>query len=177
MRRSLSAPLLPASLLLAVLTSVVVTTALASFGTRALPVAAHQRLASSRAATVGVSGQIDAARARADLPVIRSAMRSALGAIPFSILSARWFDQLDLPAQSGLNKTALIQAAALDGVRQHVVLTAGAWPAGQRPGAAPRRAPSPGWRSGWPVPSASCKAGRTSAARSCRRTCRGPSRP
>ena len=137
LRRTLAAPLLPASLLLAVLTSVVVTTALASFGSRALPVAAHKRLASSRAATVQVSGQIDAARARADLPVLRSAMRSALGTIPFSILSARWFDQLALPAQSGLNKTALIQAAALDGVRQHVVLTAGAWPAGQRPGAAP----------------------------------------
>ena len=46
LRRTWSAPLLPASLLLAVLTSVTVTTALAGFGARALPAAAHHRLAS-----------------------------------------------------------------------------------------------------------------------------------
>ena len=45
LRRTWFAPLVPASLLLAVLTSVTVTTALASFGARALPAAAHQRLA------------------------------------------------------------------------------------------------------------------------------------
>jgi hypothetical protein len=135
LRRTLSAPLLPASLLLAVLTSVIVTTALANFGARALPTVAHQRLATTRAATVQVSGQIDDARARADLPVIRSSMRSALGAVPFTVLSGRWSDQLALPAASGQNRTALIQAAALDNVMAQTALVAGAWPGPGRPGA------------------------------------------
>src|SRR6266513_169579 len=73
LRRTRFAPLVPASLLLAVLTSVTVTTALASFGARALPTAAHKRLADSPATTILVSGQIGAARARADLHVIRAA--------------------------------------------------------------------------------------------------------
>ena len=47
--RARFAPLLPASLLLAVLTSVLVTTALASFGSRALPAAAHAARPTARA--------------------------------------------------------------------------------------------------------------------------------
>ena len=49
LRRARSAPLLPVSLLLAVLTSVLVTTALASFGSRALPAAAHAARPTARA--------------------------------------------------------------------------------------------------------------------------------
>src|ERR1035441_10997212 len=47
LRRTRSAPLLPASLLLAILIAVTVTTGLASFGARALPAAVHQRLATA----------------------------------------------------------------------------------------------------------------------------------
>jgi hypothetical protein len=75
LRRTRFAPLLPASLLLAVLTSVIVTTALASFGARALSAAVHKRLAIAPGTSIQVSGQIDAATASADMPVIRSAMR------------------------------------------------------------------------------------------------------
>jgi hypothetical protein len=49
LRRLGSAPLLPASLLFAILTSVAVTTALAGFGARALPAAAHRRWRASQA--------------------------------------------------------------------------------------------------------------------------------
>jgi hypothetical protein len=80
LRRVRSAPLLPVSLLLAVLTSVLVTTALASFATRALPAAAHQFLVRSPATTIQVSGQLTAAQASADQPVIRAAVHSALAA-------------------------------------------------------------------------------------------------
>jgi hypothetical protein len=96
LRRARFAPLVPASLLLAVLTSVTVTTALASFGAWALPAAAHKRLAGSPATTILVTGQIGAAKASADLRVIRTAMRSALGTVPFTLVSGRWSDQLTL---------------------------------------------------------------------------------
>ncbi|MGI8451980.1 MAG: hypothetical protein ACR2MP_33320, partial [Streptosporangiaceae bacterium] len=85
LRRTRSAPLLPASLLLAILIAVTVTTGLASFGARALPAAVHQRLAAAPATPVGVSGQVGAARALADQSVIRASIRSALGSVPFTL--------------------------------------------------------------------------------------------
>lgn len=135
LRRTRSAPLLPASLLLAILIAVTVTTGLASFGARALPAAVHQRLAAAPATPIVVSGQIGAARARADQSVIRASIRSALGSVPFTLASGRWSDQLALPAPRGASQPPLIQAAALDGVRTHVTLTAGTWPGPPHPGA------------------------------------------
>ena len=134
LRRTRFAPLVPASLLLAVLTSVTVTTALASFGARALPAAAHKRLADSPTTTILVSGQIGAARASADLHVIRAQMRSALGTVPFTLVSGRWSDQLTLPVPHSGNQTSQIQAAALDHVMAHAELTAGTWPGPRQPG-------------------------------------------
>jgi hypothetical protein len=135
LRRARFAPLLPASLLLAVLTSVLVTTALASFAARALPAASRQFLARSPATTIQVSGQLTAAQASADQPVIRAAVHSALGRVPFTLTSARWSDQLALPPTGSRNRTPLIQAAALDHVQAHTQLTAGHWPDPPQPGA------------------------------------------
>ncbi len=135
LRRTRSAPLLPASLLLAILVSVTVTTGLAGFAARALPAAVHHRLARAPATPIVVSGQIGAARARADQPVIRASIRSALGSVPFTLASGRWSDQLALPAPHGSSQPPQIQAAVLDGVRAHVTLTAGSWPGLPRPGA------------------------------------------
>src|SRR3984957_6962560 len=135
LRRTRSAPLLPASLLLAILIAVTVTTGLASFAARALPAAVHHRLATAPAAPIVVSGQIGAARARADQAVIRASGRSVLGSVPFTLASGRWSDQLALPAPRGSSQPPQIQAAVLDGVRAHVTLTAGSWPGPPRPGA------------------------------------------
>jgi hypothetical protein len=134
LRRTRFAPLVPASLLLAVLTSVTVTTALASFGARALPAAAHKRLAGSPATTILVTGQIGAARASADQHVIGTATRSALGTVPFTLASGRWSDQLTLPAAHRGNQVPQIQAAVLDHVMAHAELTAGTWPGARKPG-------------------------------------------
>ena len=119
---------LPASLLFAVLTSVAVTTALASFGARALPAAVHHQLASAPGTSVQISGQIGAARASADTPVIRSSLRSALGTVPFTLVSGRWSDQLALPQRHRGATIPLIQAAVLGGVTAQTELTAGAGP-------------------------------------------------
>jgi hypothetical protein len=126
--------LLPASLVFAVLTSVAVTTALAGFGARALPAAVHHRLASAPGTSVQISGQISAARASADTPVIRSSLRSALGTVPFTLVSGRWSDQLALPQRHRGATIPLIQAAVLGGVTAHTELTAGSWPGPRRRG-------------------------------------------
>jgi hypothetical protein len=76
LRRMGWARLLPASLLLAVLASTTVTVALASFGTRALPVAEHRRLANVSDAAIEISGQIGTAKADADAKVIRASISS-----------------------------------------------------------------------------------------------------
>ena len=135
LRRTRSAPLLPASLLLAILVSVTVTTGLAGFAGRALPAAAHARLARAPATPIQISGQFGVARARADESVIRSSIRSALGGVPFTLASGRWSDQLALPAPHGASQPPQIQAAVLSGVRAHVTLTAGTWPGPRRAGA------------------------------------------
>jgi FtsX-like permease family len=136
LRRARSAPLLPASLLVAVLVSVTVSTALASFEGRALPAAMHERLTRVPTATaIQISGQIGAATARTDQPVIRAAIRSALGPVPFALASALWSDQLVLPRTGAGNQTPLIQVAVLSGVTAHAVLTAGRWPSPAAPGA------------------------------------------
>jgi hypothetical protein len=135
LRRTRSALLLPASLLLAIVVSVTVTTGLAGFAGRALPAAAHARLARAPATPIQVSGQFGAARARADESVIRSSVRSALGGVPFTLATGRWSDQLALPAPHGVSQPPQIQAAVLSGVRAHVTLTAGTWPGPRRAGA------------------------------------------
>jgi hypothetical protein len=134
LRRMRFARLLPVSLLLAVLTATIVTTALASFGIRALPAALHRRLAHTQDTTVLVSGQIGAARAGADAPVIVSSIRSALPGIPVSVVSGRWSDQLALPKPRGASQPPLLQAAVLGQVAAHARLTAGAWPGPRAPG-------------------------------------------
>ena len=98
LRRTRSAPLLPASLLLAILVSVTVTTGLAGFAGRALPAAAHARLARAPATPIQISGQFGAAQARADESVIRASVHSALGGVPFTLATGRWSDQLALPS-------------------------------------------------------------------------------
>ena len=134
LRRLGSARLLAASLLFAVLTSVAVTTALAGFGAEALPAAAHRRLASEPGTPILISGQIGAATASADTPVIRSSLRSALGAVPFTLAGGRWSDQLTLPGPHRRGTIPLIQAAVLGGVTAHTELTAGNWPGPPRRG-------------------------------------------
>ena len=134
LRRMGFARLLPASLLLAILTATTVTTALASFGIRALPGALHRRLARTEDTSIQVSGQIGAARATADTPVITSTIRSALGRVPVTVVSGRWSDQLALPKPRGASQPPLLQAAVLDDVTAHAELTAGGWPGPRRPG-------------------------------------------
>lgn len=132
--RTGSSRVLAASLGLAVVFSVAVTTALVGFGTRALPEAVHQRLASAPGTSVAISGQMGAATANADTQVIDSLFRSALGGVPFTLVMGRWSDDLALPQPRSSSVISTIQAAALDGIASHVNLVAGNWPGPVRRG-------------------------------------------
>jgi hypothetical protein len=126
------ARLLPASLLLAVLASTMVTVALASFGTRGLPLAEHRRLANVSDAAIEISGQIGTAKA--DAKVIRASISPALGHTGFQMFSGRWADPLALPKPRGSSQAPGLQAATLDGITGHAGLTAGHWPGPASPG-------------------------------------------
>jgi hypothetical protein len=134
LRRMGFARLLPASLLLAILTATIVTTALASFGSRALPEALHRRLTQASGTSILVSGQIGAGQASSDTPAVTGAIRSALGRVPFTLVSGRWSDQLRLPKTHGASLPPLLQAAVLSQVTAHAQLTAGVWPGPLTPG-------------------------------------------
>jgi hypothetical protein len=134
LRRMVSARLLIGALLLAILLAAVATTALASFGARALPAAAHQRLAAIRQTTIGVVGQIGARQASTDTSAISMALRAALPDIPVTLLTGRWSSHLALSQPTRTTGTPLIQAAALDRVQEHAQLLAGSWPGPPRPG-------------------------------------------
>ena len=134
LRRMGFARLLPASLLLAILTATVVTTALASFGSRALPEALHRRLAQASGISILVTGQVGAGQASSDTPAVTAAVYSALGRVPFTLVTGRWSDQLRLPKPRGAGLPPLLQAAVLSRVTAHTKLTAGAWPGRRKPG-------------------------------------------
>ena len=132
--RTGSSRVLAASLGLAVLVSVAITTALAGFGIQALPEAVHQRLARAPDTSVAISGQVGAVRARADSRVIDSLFRSALGGVPFTVVEGRWSDNFALPQPRDSGVISTIQAATLGGVASHVELVAGNWPGPPRGG-------------------------------------------
>src|SRR5258708_27761613 len=108
--RMASARLLIGALLLAILLAGVATAALASFGARALPAAAHQRLGAIQQTTIGVVGQIGARQASTDTSAISMALHSALPDIPVTLLAAPWSRHLVLPPPTGTIGTPLIQA-------------------------------------------------------------------
>jgi FtsX-like permease family len=134
LRRLASTRLLPLSVLLTATASVAVITALATFGSAALPAAMHQRLAKVTGTTIQLSAQIDAARVTADTPVIGSTLHAALRDVPFTLLTGRWSDQFSLPRHHGSNAVPQLQAAGLPAVTAHAVLVSGHWPGTPRPG-------------------------------------------
>ena len=134
LRRLAATRLLPLSVLLTATASVAVITALAGFGSAALPAAMHQRLARAAGTTIQLRAQISATKANADTAVIGATLRAALPGVPVTLLSGRWSDQFGLPKRHGSNAVPQLQAASLPAVAAHAVLVSGHWPGPPRPG-------------------------------------------
>src|SRR5260370_23140626 len=105
------AGVLMGALLLAIRPAAVATAALASFGARALPAAAHQRLGAIQQTTIGAVGQIAAMQASTDTSAISMALHPALPDIPVTLLPRRCSSHPVLPPPTGTIRTPPIQPA------------------------------------------------------------------
>jgi FtsX-like permease family len=106
--------------------------ALAGFAASALPQAVSSELARSPRTAISIYGGFGAAQARIDRPRVAAALRRAFGLVPFTADVAVWSDPMTLPTPG--KTVSLLQAAALDGIRGQVKLTAGRWPSLTAPG-------------------------------------------
>jgi hypothetical protein len=130
LRRMGSSRLLLASILLAVLVSSGLAAALITFGLRTLPAAAQSQLASSGSSSIQISAQVTLSQEQADGRAIAALLRSALGPVPVTLDNALWSVPFKLPGRRSLHGVQVqAQAAALDGITENSVLTAGTWPA------------------------------------------------
>jgi hypothetical protein len=123
---------------LTTLVAAAVAAAVAVFMGQALPLAVQHDLGAAPGtdmlATALVNGPAQASSGEATL---RSRIAAAIPGVPFSFQSASWSDPLGLvpgalPAsQTGAahGNTALLQAAAMNGIARHATLIAGHWPA------------------------------------------------
>jgi hypothetical protein len=134
LRRIASAWPLLASLMLTVFIAAALLAALATFNAQVLPQAARRQLASSAQTGMAVSGPVDATVARADMPAVGAAIRSAFGAVPYRLNSALWSDPLVLPGATGSRVIGLLEACAPGQLTAHARLVSGAWPGPPRPG-------------------------------------------
>ena len=134
LRRIASAWPLLASLMLTVFIAAALLAALATFNAQVLPQAARRQLASSAQTGIAVSGPVDAAVARADMPAVGAAFRGAFGAVPYRLNSALWSDPLVLPGAAGSRIIRLLEAGAPGQLAAHARLVSGAWPGPPLPG-------------------------------------------
>jgi hypothetical protein len=130
-----SAWLLVGCLMLSVLVTTALVSALLSFYTWALPATVSQELAGSGALSVTVNDQSGGSPA-ADIRLISTTMRAAMGPVPYRQYQAVWSEDLVLPGpHAGRNVPALL-AASMSDISTFADLTAGTWPtapqAGQR---------------------------------------------
>jgi hypothetical protein len=117
-----------------VLIAAALAAALADFAGQGLSQAERHNLAMASGNSVTVSGTVTAGGAAAGTRAVRSAMRSAFGAVPFSFQSAAWSDALDLPGPPHPRTVPQLQAAAMGGLLAHALLIRGTWPGPPRPG-------------------------------------------
>jgi hypothetical protein len=134
LRRIASAWALLASLMLTVFIAAGLLAALATFNAQVLPQAARRQLVSSVHTGLAVSGPVDAAVARADMPAVGAAIRSAFGPVPDRLDSALWSDPLVLPGAAGSRVIRLLEAGAPGQLAAHARLVSGTWPGPPRPG-------------------------------------------
>ena len=156
-RLGVNRPVLGAAAL-TTLIAAAVAAALATFGGQVLAQAARHQLTVASGTTVALNGTVTAGQAGPATAAVRNAIRAGLGAIPFTLRSATWSDQLPWPAQpspiaAGAVERAAppgtahkpadrhrvahaevpgIQAAVMPGVEAHAVLLAGRWPGSAR---------------------------------------------
>ena len=138
LRRARSAWLLVSCLMLSVLVTSALVSALLSFYSAALPATVRQELAKSGDMSVTISGQVSGSAANLT-KLVSTKMRTAFGAVPHRQYQAVWSNELALPAQhssgtGSAGNVAAVEAASMPGIGSYAALSSGGWPAPPRAG-------------------------------------------
>jgi hypothetical protein len=128
LRRMGSSKLLLGSIFLSVLICSGLAAALVTFGTRSLPAAAQREFLRSGSTSIDVSAQLTAPLAAAGSHLVTSAAAAAFGPAPVTVDRGLWSDPFRLAGHSLPGIQVQAQAAAMDAIGTHAVLTSGAWP-------------------------------------------------
>lgn len=138
--RMAHARLLVGAVLAAILIAGALTTALAAYGSRAVPQAARHQVVTAPDLSVMITGAFGEGQAAADTAAIRASMQRAFGASTFRLETALWSNPLGLPPGTGASghggsaAIVLTVAAGFGHLTGHATLTAGSWPGAPRRG-------------------------------------------
>ena len=109
-------------------------TALAAFGGQALPRAVRHDLSGAGGTALVITGKVNAGQGAQYTSQLPGMISAALAGTPFAFYHAYWSDPLwfvpgSRPAQpASAGNQPIAEAAALDGITAHAVLTSGRWP-------------------------------------------------
>lgn len=128
LRRVGSAWLLVGCLMLSVLVTTAIVSALLSFYNGALPATVTQELSRSGATSLTITDEINGPAAGVDR-LVSATMRAAFGTLPYRQYQAVWSEGIQLPGTYQGRNVPVLQAAAMGDIRSFADLTDGTWPA------------------------------------------------
>jgi hypothetical protein len=128
-----SAWLLVGCLILSVLVTTALVSALLSFYTRALPATVTQELARSGALSLTVRDETGGSPAAA-IRLITTTMRTAMGPVPYRQYQAVWSEDLVLPGPHAGRNVPALRAASMSDISTFADLTSGTWPTAPQAG-------------------------------------------
>jgi FtsX-like permease family len=128
LRRMGSAWLLVGCLMLSVLVTTTLVSALLSFYDGALPAAVAQELSRSGALSVAISDEINGPLTGVDRFVSKT-IQTGLGNVPYRQYQALWSEDMAIPGAPANADVPEIQAATMSDITSFARLTAGTWPA------------------------------------------------
>jgi hypothetical protein len=131
LRRARSAWLLVACLMLSVLVTAALVSALLSFYSAALPATVTRELSKSQAMSVTIGNQ---ASGSGLTRLIDTRMRTAFGTVPYRQYQATWSNELALPGLHRSGKIPAVEAAAMQGIAKYATLARGSWPSAPQAG-------------------------------------------
>ena len=133
LRRTRSAWLLVSCLMVSVLITAALVSALISFYSVALPATVRHELTSSRAMAVTLTAETSGSAGPAIAAVTRR-MHAAFGSVPYQQAESLWSNDLEVPGPRAAGNVPVLQAASVTGISAHAHLVSGTWPAAPRAG-------------------------------------------
>ena len=133
LRRTRSAWLLVSCLMLSVLITAALVSALLSFYSVALPATVRHELAASGAMELTLTAETSGSAGPVTAAITRR-MRTAFGPVPYQQQQSLWSNDLELPGRPAAGNVPVIQAASFAGIGAHARLVTGSWPAAPQAG-------------------------------------------